>query len=62
MERLKIGGCFDLVGSIVRVLLSSNTQKMSETCKKLAFTHPIVVLKRGLKHNWMHKLDRMNRK
>ena len=34
---------------------------MSETCQKLAFTHPIVVLKSGLKNNWMKKLDRMNR-
>ena len=33
---------------------------MSETCQKLAFTHPIVVLKSGLKHNWMKKLDRVN--
>ena len=30
---------------------------MSETCQKLAFTHPIVVLKSGLKNNWMKKLD-----
>ena len=34
---------------------------MSETCQKLAFTHPIVVLKGGLKNNWMKKLDRVNR-
>ena len=34
---------------------------MSEICQKLAFTHPIVVLKRGLKNNWMKKLDRVNR-
>ena len=34
---------------------------MSETCQKLAFTHPIVVLKSGLKNNWMKKLDRVNR-
>ena len=34
---------------------------MSETCQKLAFTHPIVVLKSGLKNNWMRKLDRVNR-
>ena len=34
---------------------------MSETCQKLAFTHPIVVLKNGLKNNWMKKLDRVNR-
>ena len=34
---------------------------MSETCQKLAFTHPIVVLKSGLKNNWMTKLDRVNR-
>ena len=34
---------------------------MSETCKKLAFTHPVVVLKSGLKNNWMKKLDRVNR-
>ena len=27
---------------------------------KLAFTHPIVVLKRGLKNNWMKKLDLVN--
>ena len=42
-------------------LFSSNTKKMSETCQKLAFTHPIVVLKSGLKNNWMKKLDRVNR-
>ena len=30
---------------------------MSETCQKLAFTHPIVVLKSGLKNNWIKKLD-----
>ena len=29
-------------------------------CQKLAFTHPIVVLKSGLGNNWMQKLDRMN--
>ena len=34
---------------------------MSETCQKLGFTHPIVVLKSGLKNNWMKKLDRVNR-
>ena len=34
---------------------------MSETCQKLVFTHPIVVLKSGLKNNWMKKLDRVNR-
>ena len=34
---------------------------MSETCQKLAFTHLIVVLKGGLKNNWMKKLDRLNR-
>ena len=34
---------------------------MSETSQKLAFTHPIVVLKSGLKNNWMKKLDRVNR-
>ena len=34
---------------------------MSETCQKLAVTHPIVVLKIGLKNNWMKKLDRVNR-
>ena len=34
---------------------------MSETCQKLAFTHPIVVLKTRLKNNWMKKLDRVNR-
>ena len=34
---------------------------MSETCQKLAFTPPIVVLKSGLKYNWMKKLDRVNR-
>ena len=33
---------------------------MSETCQKLAFAHPIVVLKSGLKNNWMKKLDRVN--
>ena len=33
---------------------------MSETCQKLAFTHPIVVLKSGLKNNWMKQLDRVN--
>ena len=36
-------------------------QKISETCQKLAFTHSIVVLKSGLKNNWMKKLDRVNR-
>ena len=36
-------------------------QKMSETCQKLAFTHPIVVSKSGLKNNWMKKLDHVNR-
>ena len=46
---------------IEHVLFSSNTKKMSETCQKLAFTHPIVVLKSGLKNNWMKKLDRVNR-
>ena len=45
---------------IEHVLFSSSTQKMSETCQKLAFTHPIVVLKSGLKNNWMKKLDRVN--
>ena len=34
---------------------------MSETCQKLAFTHPNVVLKCRLKNNWMKKLDRVNR-
>ena len=34
---------------------------MSEICQKLAFTHPIVVLKSGLKNNWEKKLDRVNR-
>ena len=34
---------------------------MSETYQKLAFTHPIVVLKSGLKNNWMKKMDRVNR-
>ena len=34
---------------------------MSVTCQKLAFTHPIAVLKSGLKNNWMKKLDRVNR-
>ena len=34
---------------------------MSETYQKLAFTHPIVVLKSGLKNIWMKKLDRVNR-
>ena len=29
---------------------------MSETCQKLAFTHPIVVLKSGLKNNGMKKI------
>ena len=36
-------------------------KKMSETYQKLAFTHPSVVLKSGLKNNWMKKLDRVNR-
>ena len=35
-------------------------KKMSETCQKLAFTHPVVVLKSGLKNNWMKKLDSVN--
>ena len=30
-------------------------------CQKLAFTHPIVVLKSGLGNNWMQKLDCVNR-
>ena len=30
---------------------------MSETCQQLAFTHPIVVLKSGLKNNWIKKLE-----
>ena len=34
---------------------------MSESCQKLVFTHPIVVLKSGLKNNWMKKLDPVNR-
>ena len=34
---------------------------MSETCRKWAFTHPIVVLKVGCNNNWMKKLDRVNR-
>ena len=34
---------------------------MSETCQKLAFTHPIVVLKSGLKNNWTKQLDRVSR-
>ena len=34
---------------------------MSETYQKLAFAHPIVVLKSGLKNNWMKKLDHVNR-
>ena len=58
--KLKIGGSFDRM-EIEHVLFSSNRQKMSETCQKLAFTHPIVVLKSGLKNNWMKKLDRVNR-
>ena len=33
---------------------------MLETSEKLAFIHPIVVLKSGLKHNWMKKLDHVN--
>ena len=45
---------------IEQVPFSFNTQKMPETCQKLAFTHPIVVLKSGLKNNWMQKLDRVN--
>ena len=46
---------------IEHALFSSNTEKVSETCQKLAFTHPIVVLKSGLKNNWMKKLDLVNR-
>ena len=38
-----------------------HVRKLSETCQKLAFTHPIVVLKSGLKNNWMKKLDSVNR-
>ena len=34
---------------------------MSEISQKLAFTHPIVVLKSGLKNNWIKTLDRVNR-
>ena len=33
---------------------------MSETCQKLASTHPVVVFQSGLKNNWMKKLDRVN--
>ena len=32
---------------------------MLETYQKLAFTHQIVVLKSGLKDNWMKTLDRV---
>ena len=39
-------------------LFSPNTQKVLETRKKLAFIHPIVVLKTGLKNNWTHKLEK----
>ena len=46
---------------IEHALFSANILKMSETCQKLAFTHPIVVLKSGLKNNWMKKLDHVNR-
>ena len=35
-------------------------KKKVGTCQKLAFKHPIVVLKSGLKNNWMKKLDRVN--
>ena len=31
------------------------------TYQKLASKHPIVVLKSGLKNNWMKKLDHVNR-
>ena len=34
---------------------------MSETCQELVFKHPIIVLKSGLKNNWMKELDRVNR-
>ena len=34
---------------------------MLETCQRVAFTYPIVVLKSGLKNNWMRKLDRVYR-
>ena len=44
-----------------QILFSTNTQKLLETCQKLAFTRPIVVCKRGLKNNWTQKLDRVNR-
>ena len=47
MGKLRIGGSFDLIGSLLTTLLtcsiSSNTQKLLETCQKLAFTRPIVV-------------------
>ena len=46
---------------IEHVLFSSKYIKMFETCQRLAFTYPIVVLKSGLKNNWMRKLDRVNR-
>ena len=46
---------------IEHVLFSSNTKKMSETCQKLAFTHPVVVWKSGLKNKWKKRLDRVNR-
>ena len=61
--KLKVCGSFDLIGWKIQqhFLFSSNTQKMSETCRKLAFTHPIIVLKSGPRNNWMQKLDRMNR-
>ena len=34
---------------------------MSESCQKLASTHPIVVLRSGLKNNWIKTLDSVNR-
>ena len=45
---------------IEHVLFSSNTQKLQETCQKLAFTRPIVVWKSGPKNNWTQKLDSVN--
>ena len=62
MEKLKIGGFFDPIGWKKNMFYFHPIhKKMSETCQKLAFAHPIVVLKSGLKNNWMKKLDCVNR-
>ena len=60
-EHGKIGGSFDLIGWKQNMFYFHPIHKVSETCQKLAFTHPFVVLKSGLKNNWMKKLHHVNR-